>query len=62
MTPGLQEYPMFRRMNVALVLACSVVLAVGCRSGTGTTGRAAAATGAEVTLHVPDMTERLKLT
>ena len=62
MTSGLLEYPMFRRMHVTLVLAGSALLAAGCRSGTGTEGRVAAATGAEVTLHVPDMTERQKLT
>lgn len=50
-----------------LAVGCSLVLLVGCGPGGGQkkitpTGDATAPTGKEITLHVPEMRERLRLT
>lgn len=51
---------MFRRLSVTLLLLSSTVLLAGCGRGTGP-GQGAVP-GTDVTLHVPDMTQRQGLT
>src|SRR5262249_24052616 len=54
--------PMSRRMSVALVLGCSTFLLSGCGSKAETRRAPAAPLGADVTLYVAGMTQRLGLT
>jgi hypothetical protein len=59
---------MFRRIGVLLMLSSAALVPTACMgpngtgNETGTSRSTSAASGAEVTLHVPGMTERLGLT